>query len=49
MRMVDGRVPLPTKPGLGFELNEADLMKYPFGGTVPMAFVFHQDGSVAGL
>jgi galactonate dehydratase len=49
MRMADGRVPLPTKPGLGFELNEADLSKYPFGGTVPMAFVFHQDGSVAAL
>ncbi len=49
MRMVDGRVPLPAKPGLGFEMNEADLSKYPFRGTVPMAFVFHQDGSVAAL
>ena len=41
--------PCLTKAGLGFELNEADLNKYPFGGTVPMAFVFHQDGSVAAL
>jgi galactonate dehydratase len=49
MRMVDGRVPLPGKPGLGFELSEAALNKYPFGGTIPMAFVFHQDGSVAAL
>ena len=49
MRMVDGRVPLPTKPGLGFELSEASLSKYPFGGTKPMEFVWHQDGSVAAL
>jgi galactonate dehydratase len=49
MRMVDGRVPLPTKPGLGFELSEASLKKYPFGGTVPMEFVWHEDGSVAAL
>jgi len=49
MRMVDGRVPLPTRPGLGFELNEASLKKYPFGGTKPMEFVWHEDGSVAAL
>ena len=49
MRMVDGRVPLPTKPGLGFELSEAALGKYPFGGTIPMEFVWHEDGSVAAL
>jgi len=47
MRMVDGRIPLSTKPGLGFDLNEASLAKYPFGGTRPMARVFHEDGSVA--
>jgi galactonate dehydratase len=49
MRMVDGRVPLPTKPGLGFKLSESALNKYPFGGTKPMEFVFHEDGSVAAL
>jgi galactonate dehydratase len=49
MRMVDGRVPLPTKPGLGFELSEEALQKYPFGGTIPMEFVWHEDGSVAAL
>ena len=49
MRMVDGRVPLPTKPGLGFELSEESLKKYPFGGTKPMEFVWHEDGSVAAL
>lgn len=47
MRMVDGRFPLPEKPGLGFELSEESLKKYPFGGTRPMARVFHRDGSVA--
>ncbi|MBL8178675.1 MAG: galactonate dehydratase [Bryobacterales bacterium] len=47
MRMVDGRFPLPKKPGLGFELSEDKLKKYPFGGTRPMARVFHADGSVA--
>ena len=47
MRMVDGRFPLSEKPGLGFELSEASLAKFPFGGTRPMARVFHEDGSVA--
>ena len=47
MRMVNGRFPLSEKPGLGFELSEASLAKFPFGGTRPMARVFHQDGSVA--
>src|SRR5581483_10684865 len=47
MRMVNGRFPLPEKPGLGFELQESALNKYPFGGTRPMARVFHKDGSVA--
>jgi galactonate dehydratase len=32
MRMVDGRFPLPEKPGLGFDLTEEALKKYPFGG-----------------
>jgi galactonate dehydratase len=47
MRMVNGRFPLPEKPGLGFDLDEKALAKYPFGGTRPMARVFHADGSVA--
>ena len=47
MRMANGRFPLPTRPGLGFELKEEALKKYPFAGTRPMARVFHQDGSVA--
>lgn len=47
MRMVNGRFPLPVKPGLGFDLHEDAFKKYPFGGTRPMARVFHADGSVA--
>jgi galactonate dehydratase len=47
MRMKDGRFPLRDRPGLGFELTEASLARYPFGGTKPMARVFHEDGSVA--
>ena len=47
MRMVNGKFPLPTKPGLGFDLDERSFAKYPFAGTKPMARVFHADGSVA--
>jgi galactonate dehydratase len=46
MRMVDGKFPPPQKPGLGFEVSEAALAKYPFGGSRPMARVFQADGSV---
>jgi galactonate dehydratase len=46
-RMVNGRFPLSDKPGLGFELSEESLKKYPFDGTKPMARVFCTDGSVA--
>lgn len=47
MRMVKGRFPLRDQPGLGFELSESALAKFPFGGTKPMARVYHEDGSVA--
>lgn len=33
-RLREGRFPLPDKPGLGFELSEDSLRKYPFGGTI---------------
>jgi galactonate dehydratase len=49
MRMIDGRYPLPTKPGLGFEVSEAALKKYPFQGTRPFPPAFHEDGSIASL
>jgi galactonate dehydratase len=47
MRMVNGKYPLPDKSGLGFDLTEDALKKYPFAGSRPMARVFHRDGSVA--
>lgn len=47
MRMVNGKFPLPSKPGLGFELREQDVAKFKFEGTRAMARVFHKDGSVA--
>ena len=49
MRMVDGRYPLPQKPGLGCEVSEAALKKYPFQGTRPFPPAFHVDGSLASL
>ena len=39
--------PLAQKPGVGFDLTEQALAKYPFDGAGPMARVFHEDGSVA--
>jgi galactonate dehydratase len=47
MRMVNGRFPLPEQPGLGFDLTEDALKRYPFGGTRPMARVFFGGGAVA--
>ena len=47
MRMVDGRYPLPQKPGLGFEIKESVLKKYPFQGTRPFPPAFIADGSLA--
>jgi galactonate dehydratase len=47
MRMVNGYFPLPDKPGLGFELTEQALAKYPFAGTVPFGRRYHEDGSIA--
>jgi galactonate dehydratase len=49
MRMVDGRYPLPTRPGLGIDISEAALKRYPFQGTRPFQTVFHEDGSVASI
>jgi galactonate dehydratase len=49
MRMVEGRYPLPTKPGLGFEVSETALKKYPFQGTKPFVTAFHEDGAVGSI
>jgi L-alanine-DL-glutamate epimerase-like enolase superfamily enzyme len=29
LRVQDGYIPLPTKPGLGIELDEAALVRHP--------------------
>lgn len=42
-----GKYPLPTRPGLGFDLDEKQVARYRFEGTRPMARVFHPDGAVA--
>ncbi len=48
MRMTNGYYPLSDKPGLGIELRESDLAKFPFGGTKPfLALPLHDDGSIA--
>jgi len=48
MRMVDGYYPLPDKPGLGVDIDERVLAKYPFGGTKPFVLLpVHEDGSIA--
>src|SRR4249919_2780271 len=49
MRMVNGRYPLPTRPGLGIEISEAAIERYPFQGTCPFPPAVHEDGSVASL
>lgn len=47
MWLVRGRFSLPQKPGLGFDLDEGKLKRFPFSGTQPMARVYFADGSVA--
>jgi len=48
MRMVNGYYPISDKPGLGLEIDEAVLAKYPFQGTKPfVSLPFHEDGSIA--
>ena len=48
MRMVEGYYPLSDKPGLGIDIDERVLAKYPFGGTKPFVLLpVHEDGSIA--
>jgi galactonate dehydratase len=47
MRMVNGYFPLRDKPGLGIELSEEKLAKWPFQGTRSMGRPYLDDGSVA--
>ncbi len=44
--MERGRALLPTQPGLGIEVNEAEARKHPFAQE-PLMRYFHDDGSVA--
>jgi galactonate dehydratase len=46
VRPVNGRLPLPTEPGLGIDVNEAEAQKHPFQPEVLMQ-TWHDDGSVA--
>ena len=41
-----GRIARPnTRPGLGIEINEAEVKKHPFEQELPQR-VFYEDGSV---
>jgi len=44
--MEPGKALLPTRPGLGIEVNEKEALKYPFQQE-PLMRYFHEDGSVA--
>lgn len=46
MRLVDGYLQLPTRPGLGIELNEDAFSRYPYR-TWHRAFPLRDDGSLA--
>ena len=41
----DGHIALPTKPGLGIEINEAEVRKHPFQQEL-LQRVIYPDGSV---
>jgi galactonate dehydratase len=47
MRMRNGYFPLPERAGLGIEVSEKALAKYPFKGTQLMPRLFQEDGAVA--
>jgi hypothetical protein len=45
---VGGYYRLSEKPGLGVDLKESDLAKFPFGGTKPFGSLpLNDDGSIA--
>jgi galactonate dehydratase len=46
MDLQGGSCGIPTKPGLGIEINEKEAAKHPFQPEVVMTY-FHRDGSVA--
>ena len=40
---------MPTKAGLGIDINEEALKRYAFQGTRPFAMAFQEDGAVASI
>lgn len=46
VEVIDGKVALPTRPGLGIEVNEVEAAKHPFQPEILMQ-PFHRDGAVA--
>lgn len=46
MKLVDGYLELPTKPGLGIDLNEDALGDYPFSSW-HRSFTYREDGSLS--
>lgn len=45
--VVDGYIPLPTKPGLGIELDEEALADKLYDGSWETPRLWHKDGSIA--
>ena len=46
-QVVDGYIPLPTKPGLGIELDEDAVAEKLYDGSWETPRLWHEDGSVA--
>jgi galactonate dehydratase len=46
VEVVDGRVGLPTRPGLGIEVDESAAESYPFEQEI-LIQPYHRDGAVA--
>jgi galactonate dehydratase len=47
LKAVNGRIELPTKPGLGIELDEDYLAHHPWSGVRLWPGLYHIDGAVA--
>jgi L-alanine-DL-glutamate epimerase-like enolase superfamily enzyme len=43
----DGRIELPTRPGLGIELDEEYLTAHPYTGVKLWPGLYYADGGVA--
>ncbi len=47
LKAVDGRIELPTKPGLGIELDEEYLARHPYQGVKLWPALRYADGGIA--